>query len=467
MISYMDLIELELGGLYGAEIIRDLNEIIELYRLYDGPGQEWNTPGGLDYEPTKKKRNLIKKLIKEEARFLFGKTPEYEIVTEDKEAAVQALKCLNGALRRNNFPEKIIKAARDCFIGKRVAMKISCTETKQIRISFYPSLSFIHEVMDDDIDELQSIVFFYSLNQKVDKSLQRIWKQKYWLESGKCFLDEAIYDGYGKLIEVRYQKHDTGLEFIPAKVVLNDGLSGELKGESDVDELRDLQEMYNRLTSDDIDALQFNMFPQTVAVNASEESLSKIKIAPGSLIDMQPESTSLDMKPEMYKLESSFQYDTRMENTLNRIKNEMHELLSIPNISPDQLKGYITSGKSMKALYWQLVTRCEEKYTAWRPALEWLGESILKMTTIYGLEPIRLPNDMVVQVENVYPLMEDELEEKASDMQAVNTQTMSRKTYIKKWNSDVDDATAEEELKQMQREREMLEDSYSGGLGDE
>ena len=69
----MEFIQTEITGLYGNEVIKEMNEIIKLYDIYDGKGQEWNNDE-LDYIPTKKRTNYIKKLIKEEARFLFGKT---------------------------------------------------------------------------------------------------------------------------------------------------------------------------------------------------------------------------------------------------------------------------------------------------------------------------------------------------------------------------------------------------------
>jgi hypothetical protein len=46
------------------------------------------------------------------------------------------------------------------------------------------------------------------------------------------------------------------------------------------------------------------------------------------------------------------------------------------------------------------------------------------------------------------------------DLQKVNAQAMSRKTFIKKWANVAYDI-AEEELKQIQLEKQMLEDSYS------
>ena len=78
-----NIIMTELGGLYGNEVIKEMNEIIKLYDIYDGPGQDWIIQEE-DYIPTRKKTNYIKKLIKEEARFLFGKTPTFTVkVNED------------------------------------------------------------------------------------------------------------------------------------------------------------------------------------------------------------------------------------------------------------------------------------------------------------------------------------------------------------------------------------------------
>ena len=46
------------------------------------------------------------------------------------------------------------------------------------------------------------------------------------------------------------------------------------------------------------------------------------------------------------------------------------------------------------------------------------------------------------------------------DLQKVNAQAMSRKSFIKKWANVADDI-ADEELKQIQLEKQMLEDSYN------
>ena len=65
-----------------------------------------------------------------------------------------------------------------------------------------------------------------------------------------------------------------------------------------------------------------------------------------------------------------------------------------------------------------------------------------------------------IRVENQYSLPEDEVEEKTIDLAEVTAQTMSRKRYMKKWHRLTDDE-AEEELKQIALERELLEDSFA------
>ena len=97
---------------------------------------------------------------------------------------------------------------------------------------------------------------------------------------------------------------------------------------------------------------------------------------------------------------------------------------------------------------------------SWRPALEWMIRAILEMNEVYAITTLPKLESFDVVIENQYPLQENEDEEMVLDLQKVNAQTMSRKTFIKKWTNVADDI-AEEELKQIQLEKQMLEDSYS------
>nr|DAN55342.1 MAG TPA: PORTAL PROTEIN [Caudoviricetes sp.] len=458
-----NIIMTELGGLYGNEVIKEMNEIIKLYDIYEGPGQDWIVDEK-DYTPTKKKTNYIKKLIKEEARFLFGKTPIFTVQVEDdkyQEQVEEINKYINKLLKDNLFEDKLVKGARDCFIGKRIAIKLHAdTITKTIRVMFVPSLEFVYEPFEDRVDELKKIIFFHQMNQEQDKSKQVIWKQKYEMVDGKCILNEGFYNGNGDLLETLAVNVDLKLSGIPAYVILNDGLSGDLKGESDVEEILENGIEYNKLTSEDLDALKKGMNRIIYGTDVDPEASKHFKLKPGAYWDVSTDIASDGKQAQIGTIDTDFNYDTRMENTLNRIKADMHEVLNIPMINNSDLQGMMTSGKSMKALYWQLITRCEEKMMSWRPALEWMIRAILEMNEVYAINTLPKLENFDVVVENQYPLQENEDEEMTLDLQKVNAQTMSRKTFIKKW-ANVTDDIAEEELKQIQLEKQMLEDSYS------
>ena len=465
--SYQEFVTAELTGLYGSAVLQEMNDILRLYDIYEGRENFIDKSEEKDYTQTEKRTNLIKKLIKEESRFLFGKTPELYIQPKndtdaDKDKAEEINLYLNKILKDNLFSEKLVKGARDCFIGKRAAIKLYANQdTKEIRIMFLPSLEFIYESDEENPNELKKIIFFYQINKEVEKDKQRIWKQKYEMIDGRCILNEGIYNGNGILIEPINVDVDLQLSGIPCYVIINDGLSGDPFGESDVKELLDNQIQYNRLSSEDVDTLRKGMDRIIYGIDIDPEASEKFKLKPGAFWDVPTDPTA---EGKQATLETDFNYGDKIENSLKRIKSDMYEMLNIPMLSNDELKGMMTSGKTMKALYWQLITRCEEKMMAWRPALEWLIRAILEITEVYQIE--KLPQlDYTVTVENNYPLQEDEDEEKTLDLQQVNAQAMSRKTFIKKWQGVTDDV-ADAEIRQIALEREMLEESYVSGMSD-
>lgn len=468
--SYQEFVTAELTGLYGSAVLQEMNDILRLYDIYEGRENFIDKTEEKDYTQTEKRTNLIKKLIKEESRFLFGKTPELYIQPKndtdaDKDKAEEINLYLDKILKDNLFSEKLVKGARDCFIGKRAAIKLYANQdTKEIRIMFLPSLEFIYESDEENPNELKKIIFFYQTNKEVEKDKQRIWKQKYEMIDGRCILNEGIYNGNGILIEPINVDVDLQLSGIPCYVIINDGLSGDPFGESDVKELLDNQIQYNRLSSEDVDTLRKGMDRIIYGIDIDPEASEKFKLKPGAFWDVPTDPTAEGKQATLDTIPTDFNYGDKIENSLKRIKSDMYEMLNIPMLSNDELKGMMTSGKTMKALYWQLITRCEEKMMAWRPALEWLIRAILEITEVYQIE--KLPQlDYTVTVENNYPLQEDEDEEKTLDLQQVNAQAMSRKTFIKKWQGVTDDV-ADAEIKQIALEREMLEESYVSGMSD-
>ncbi len=458
----------ELGQLYGSRVVTEIEAINKLYRIYEGPGQVWETTEGLEYVPTKAVTNLIKKLIKAEVRFMASRAPEIKIVAENK-ADVDKAKALEtwitGVLNSNSWQRKLIQAARDCFIGKRVALKISGREGKPLRIGFRPAQEFVFEVVEDDSESLKKIVFFYQVMDEKDdgdKSKQKIWRQRYEIRDGKCILDEGLYDGNGKPIDEPFKNFDTKLPFIPCRVIINDGLTGDLEGESDVEELLDNQDDYNHTKSDDRDALRFNMFPMTKVTDASQDSVEAIKVSPGALIDLQTDSSARDgRQANMDILEAKFNYDQRVENHLNRVKNDMYGILSIPNVSLEQLKGMAQSGVAISGIYRELVARCEEKWAeGWDDALRWMVETLVQMARLYGVAEI--PEfGYNITIDHLYPILGTDETERMNDLNEVGKQARSRLSYVTKWQKDAD---AQGELKQIRLEQSLLEDAYAGAV---
>ena len=470
-INYNELLKNELEGVYG-DLLEKINKINKWYSIYDGE-QEWDTTAGLDYRPTKKITNLIKMLIDTRARFMFGNELFFDITpvqtdaegsTTYQDQAQEKEDLLADILTENKFQSKILKARKDCSIGGKVAIKLWANKEEGLKIIFVPAQEFFPQYNVDDVDVLEKIPFVYALNDEKKPENQRIKKQVWELVNGKCILNEATYDGNAELVSVEYEDYDTGLDFIPVIIITNGGLTGETEGKSDVEQLWSNQDAYNKLTSDDIDALRFQMFGQDVITDATESSLKNIKIAPGALIDLQTvETVAEGRQAKVERLESRFTYADKFSDTINRIKNDAYETLNVPNVGLEQLKGLMQSGKSMKALYWGLMAACDEDWTEWRPALEQMADYIFRMVDIYNLYNSRkiARYETGIIIHHIYPIPEDEADQRRLDMEEVAAQLRSRKSYMQKWGEY---ENIDNELQQIDIEQQMLKDDFTRAI---
>lgn len=476
------LISTELDGLYGSTVLAEMAEIIRYYEIYQC-GAGFVTEGSKgDYVPSDLRFKQAASLVNKEARFLFSVPPDFWVdvphTPENKEQMKQYNTILQNlidhVLEKTHFNSKLIRAAKDCFIGKRIAYFINFDEEKgTIKVNFIPSLEFIYETAEDDSDTLSKIVVFYTVSDSEAKADQRIYKKKYWMgEDGFCWLYEALYDGMGAEVEVITEERPTKFTYIPAGVIVNDGLTGDLQGESEIEQVADFESWFSRLSNADMDAERQGMNPVRWARDMNPESTKDLSIAAGSFWDL---STDQAMVSEgatgaVGVLETNMNYTSAIGTTLNRIKASMYETVDMPDVSPDALKGVVSSGKTLKAIYWGLITRCDEKMLAWRPALENVMRTIIEGAKLYPGSARGYVEDTIpvveyeVRVDNQYPLPEDTVEEKSVDLLEVQAQTMSKKAYMKKWRN-LNDDEADMELSQIARERELLENSFSGTYG--
>ena len=134
----------ELIGPYGSDVLQRLGRIERYYHIYQH-GAAFETEQTEDYTPARLQSRQIRTLIGQQAQFAFGKTPEHRVECPDEpkdpergrinESAMQAY--LDAVLRENHWSGKLIKGAKDCFIGGRVALKAAITPQRIQLTSVY------------------------------------------------------------------------------------------------------------------------------------------------------------------------------------------------------------------------------------------------------------------------------------------------------------------------------------------
>lgn len=468
----------ELSGPYGPDVTDMVRRIGHWYHVYDGGADFETDETEGDFENTKLKSKKIKRLISKQAEFMMGKAPDIRVTcpgeekTEDIKANESAMQSfLDKVLKRNLWPDKLLKGAKDCFIGSRILLKVSIHVDK-IGIMFIPADGFVYETDPDDVDVLTKVVLFYCVNDSEKKLDQLWWRQIYWMEDEKCWVSEALFDGYGDKFDDTERTEDTGLDRIPCRVIINDGLSGSTEGESEVEILEDEDSWYNKMRSANLDTLRKTMNQITWIAGASPKVFDNLKFTPGTVWDLQGDPVLGGAIPNVGTVENTFSYNDAYTDTLGNISENMHDDLGIPDLSLEKTQGLMTSGKGLRMLYWPLICRCEAKWNAWEPALEWMAELILYAAKVFpSLKKVYgdfKETEHVITVEEAYPIPEDEEEERTLDLQEVGV-SRSIKSYLKKWGGPnrkgMTDSEADAEIEQLIKEKRMLEESFEGDLG--
>lgn len=471
------LINAEIEGA-AKDTLDELTRICKYYRIYK-KGADFTVEGSNgDYVPATLHYKVSASLVNKEARFLFAEPPTIQIepkgnvgqVTEDAQDAITVLNDLvKTVLDTNNFEDSLLKAAKDCFIGKRVAGLVNFNEEDGVTITFLPSTQFIYDTKIGNPNVLTKIVCFIIVKDSITLSEKRIFKKKYTLEGEgvdkKVYLEETMHDGAGRLLEEITPKQEILLKRIPACVFINDGLSGELQGESEIELLQEYEQWYSKLNNADIDAERKSMNPVRYSIDMEPNSTKGLSSSAGSFWDLQSDQNLESPSASVGMLESSMAYSNSLKVTLDRIKTSGYEQVDVPNINLETMSGTITSGKALKAIYWPLIVRCSEKMKMWKPNLRAMIDIIIEGSMAYPncitkyVDDIIVPVDYEVSIEQNVPLQEDEVEEKNMDLAEVAQGAMSRKSYMKKWRGLTDDEVAEE-LEQIALERQMTEDSF-------
>lgn len=474
-------------GVYSdnEKLLQERNEVISYYNIYEGPadneqdkgndilkGQSWEVPPGLDYTPTQEVRNHVKKLLKKQARFMFANEPTVLFSPynkEQKEQAEEKKNFIEETLNKSEFWTRTFKAFLDVTIGKRVLLiGLANPGDEKVVFKYYTMPSFTYEMMERDDTKLKRVTIAYQDEDTYGKLKEdQIWyKYKYYMEDGVCIYEAGQYDGNAKLIEGTEETLNTGFSEIPGKVILNGGLTGDNEGESDVKDLVDLANGYNKTVSDYRDALRFKMFEQTAFIDADSQSMSDLTVAPGSAIDIKSDPAT-DKQAQVKSVGATFNFTEPAEKYLDRVKEDMYEIMDTPR--PQDLKD-IPSAKSLKFTFYDLMSRCSEKWKDWKPAIIWAANFILDTTERFNLYKDNYYRDSInvkgrLDFKQNYPIPEDEETKKQTAIKEVDSKVKSIKQYIREFGDVVDEQGEYNEIIEEQKDiNESMRDSFDTQL---
>lgn len=463
----MNMISAEVEGLFGKQILAEFSKIIKYYDVYEKGAAFMPT----DIENANDIRSkLAATLVDKESRFMFAAPVDITVEIDkdvDKTGDIQtAYQSIIDKVRKDTkLDKKLLKAAKDCFIGKRVAYTVNFDDkTGKINISFVPSLGFVYETDEYDTDIITKLIIFYATNNVTDKTEQRYYKKKHELVNGKCVITEGLYNGLGEVVEEK-EPIKTDFEYIPGGVIINGGLTGDLLGESDIEKIMQLEQSYNKMSSKDLDAENKNMNPITYAIDMDSKSTKDLPIVAGSFWDLSSDANQDGKAGQIGTIEPKMEYSSALGTTLDRIRANSFELLDIPDVSSKAMQGVVSSGKTLKAIYWSLMVRCDEKFIEWKDAIEHIARTVIDGCKMFEKARKRYADGKLkeieygVLVENNYPIQDDINEEKEMDLQEVRNGVRSKKSYMKKYLG-LNDSEVEEELRQMAKERQIAENSF-------
>lgn len=488
--------------------VAELQNITKFYKFFEGrPEGVFDDPdiealpadGALwaikrdKYEATRQIRNECKKLLMKQARFMFGTAPTIEMKPyngkEDSKVAEDKRSLIDSIFENINMWGKTYTAFLDATIGKRVLAVLQLNKhnpARPIDIKYYPVYNFTYTYDPFNPEVLSKVQIVYQDESTLGAYAEnQIWYRTTYemrpvlngnpadatnvvrhcfckqetLDGNNVVLYDTVNLGYDSLsgepltekVEL-VKEWDTELPIIPAYVILNDPLTGDTKGSSDVKDMIDMTTSYNRVNSDYHDALKYKMFEPVIFTDADQDDIDKMgKITPNGVynIHSDPESSGAGTEggggtATTIQASATFNWQPAAEAYLSRLKIDMYELMDQP--TPDQLKD-VPSSKALKFLFFDLMGRCNGKWKEWYPFLKWLIDAICGMIVQFNLYPEKDGARLAAVQTNLvitqnFPIPEDEQEKRQIDRDDVNANVMSHKTYIKKYGT-VEDEQAE------------------------
>jgi hypothetical protein len=339
-------------------------------------------------------------------------------------------KILQQLWRENKMRSKLLQAARDRLIADRVVAKIVFNpNTGKLRWIFRPDTEFFPVYSDDDFEEMIACHFVRQMMiEDGDDEIEAFRKQTFTLEGGgigdnegtgerMCFVEEAIYSADDlEVIEQIQPKTPLGFGFIPVVPFEVNDLLAENARDSEIANLREQNDVLNRMNEDAIDALKFEMFAMTAVLNAPEGTADQMQIAPGAVIEARGFQDG--QNPSIQKIESNFKWGNTFKDQYMRVKSAMHEVSGLPQIVPQEMNFGGLNGDVLQIMFHDIIGDTEEHWLSWEYGLQELHEKSIKYLQArlgegnfnYDKEIIRKIEDYETEIKFVLPLPDNRKE---------------------------------------------------------
>lgn len=397
----------------GEETVERIETQISNYDYYNGKqhtdgdseelvkAEDLERPPGVDYDPTRYSTNYFKAIVDRKARWQMGGqhgvsvprkqidemvdvlSENYEPSNEQKAESQRAEdyeRLLYKLWDENKMRTKLIQAARDRLIADRVVCKIVFNPmTGRLHWVWVTDYEFIPIFSDDDFKDLIGANFVrYRKYSKNDEDIDALQIQRYRIEdNGMCSFEDIIYEESDlDELEVVTEKGSLGLDFIPVQIFSVGELIDDSSGQSEIGDLRALNDITNQMNEDAIDSLKFEMFEITAITNAVPGASDGFIKAPGAVAEIQShgDTKSADIKT----VSGNFRWKEAFKDQYMRVKAAMHEISGLPQVVPQELNFGGLNGEALQVLYHDIITDTEEHWLSWGYGLAELHEKSVK-----------------------------------------------------------------------------------------
>ncbi len=491
---------------------------------------ELDRPPGLEYDPTRYATNYFKAIINRKARWQMGgkhsiAVPRKKVVEEDGSEALRMAaeqtegvpegqpsqtglngsqattapinamsdetatkqmeadriaegyeKILHQLWRENKMRSKLLQAARDRLIADRVVCKIVFNpNTGKLRWLFRPDTEFFPVYSDDDFEEMVACHFIRQMMvEDGGEEVEAFRKQTFRLdgegESRQCYVEEAIYSADElEVIEQIQPNTPMGIPFIPVVTFEVNDLLAENARDSEIANLREQNDVLNRMNEDAIDALKFEMFAMTAVLNAPEGTADQMQIAPGAVLEARGFQDG--QNPQISKIESGFKWGAVFKDQYMRVKGAMHEVSGLPQIVPQELNFGGLNGDALQILFHEIISDTEEHWLTWEYGLQELHEKSIKYLQArlgesmfnYDKEIIRKIEDYETEMKFVFPLPDNRKELVELLTEEMTAQLESQSGALKRLGVEDIKAKQDEINKEFMAMQQMM-DPYGGDM---